>query len=208
MLQRFENRRGILEVFMKELNKRISIFINDRFDRRRTMWESPYGSLLVQGNEGHLLEAAAYIDLNPVRAKMVKRPEDYRFCGYAEALGGKGKARKRYEVGRSISPNPDTGEKGRAGFSEAEVEKVEQAEGEMPVPEVLRHRVRYFTAGVVIGSQNFVEEVFQKHRHRFGATRKTGARKMRGANWGNRYCLRDLKSDVIGPYTILPVKSR
>ena len=88
MLQRFENRRGILEVFMKELNKRISIFINDRFDRRGTMWESPYGSLLVQGNEGHLLEAAAYIDLNPVRAKMVKRPEDYRFCGYAEALGG------------------------------------------------------------------------------------------------------------------------
>jgi len=69
----------------------------------------------------------------------------------------------------------------------------------MPVPEVLRHRVRYFTAGVVIGSQNFVEEVFQKHRHRFGSTRKTGARKMRGANWGNRYCLRDLKSDVIGP---------
>jgi hypothetical protein len=29
---------------------------------------------------------AAYIDLNPVRAGIVKDPKDYRFCGYAEAV--------------------------------------------------------------------------------------------------------------------------
>jgi len=37
---------------------------------------------------------AAYIDLNPVRAKMVEEPEDYRWCGYAEALSGSKEARQ------------------------------------------------------------------------------------------------------------------
>ncbi|MEM1223393.1 MAG: hypothetical protein AAGH40_11570 [Verrucomicrobiota bacterium] len=31
---------------------------------------------------------AAYIDLNPVRAGLVKDPKDYRYCGYAEAVAG------------------------------------------------------------------------------------------------------------------------
>ena len=30
---------------------------------------------------------AAYIDLNPVRAGLCADPKDYRYCGYAEALG-------------------------------------------------------------------------------------------------------------------------
>lgn len=228
MLQPFEERRADLAVFMKELNHRISLYINDRFERRGTMWESPYGSMLIQGNEGHLLEAAAYIDLNPVRAKMVERPEDYRFCGYAEAVAGKPHARKGlgsilteslqddefnsdwrrthkryrlvlYTTGEEIQGDAETGQPGKAGFSEQEVEKVEQAEGEMSVPELLRHRVRYFTAGVVIGSRSYVEEIFQANRHRFGAKRKTGARKLRGGKWGDRYCLRDIQLDVIEP---------
>ncbi len=39
-------------------------------------------------NGGCLQTMAAYIDLNPVRAGLVKKPEDYRWCGYSEALGG------------------------------------------------------------------------------------------------------------------------
>ena len=50
--------------------------------------------MLVEGNEGALLNMAVYIDLNPVRAGMVDKPEDYRFCGYAEALAGNRLARQ------------------------------------------------------------------------------------------------------------------
>ena len=39
---------------------------------------------------------AAYIDLNPVRAGMVDRPEGYRFCGLGEACAGNGFARRGY----------------------------------------------------------------------------------------------------------------
>ena len=41
-----------------------------------------------------------------------------------------------------MAPEPERGERGRAGFAEAEVEAVRENEGAMPVPKVLRHRVR------------------------------------------------------------------
>ena len=44
-----------------------------------------YQDIKFKGNP--LQTMAAYIDLNPVRAGIVKDPKDYRFCGYAEAVG-------------------------------------------------------------------------------------------------------------------------
>jgi REP element-mobilizing transposase RayT len=46
--------------------------------------------------------------------------------------------------------------------------------------QMLKWKVRYFTDGAVVGSQGFVNDVFDRCRDRFGAKRKTGARKMRG----------------------------
>jgi putative transposase len=45
---------------------------------------------------------------------------------------------------------------------------------------MLRHRVRYFTDGAVIGSREFVNEAFAGARERFGPKRKDGARRLRG----------------------------
>ena len=69
----------------------------------------------------------------------------------------------------------------------------------MPIGEVLRHRVRYFSAGAVIGTAAFIEQVFQQNRSRFGPGRTTGERRTRGAHWGNSRTLRDLRIDAIGP---------
>jgi len=52
--------------------------------------------------------------------------------------------------------------------------------GGIPLAKVLRLRIRYFTDGMVIGTKAFLEEAFQAGRERFGANRKTGARKLRG----------------------------
>jgi hypothetical protein len=51
---------------------------------------------------------------------------------------------------------------------------------ELGVAAMLRHRVRYFTDGAVIGSRAFVDDVFASSRHRFTARRRDGARPMRG----------------------------
>jgi hypothetical protein len=52
---------------------------------------------------------------------------------------------------------------------------------EMGFAGMLMRRVRYFTAGAVIGSRETVEHCFAQARDRFGPKRKTGARRMRGA---------------------------
>jgi hypothetical protein len=64
---------------------------------------------------------------------------------------------------------------------------------------MLRWKVRYFTDGAVIGSRAFVDGLFTQCRERFGAKRKSGARKMRGnglAATGLLWSARDLRKDV------------
>ena len=151
----------------------------------------------------------------------------YRFCGYAEALSGNRLARKglgkvltealidesfksdwrrthnRYRLflyteGEVVAPNPETGDRGRKGFTQEQVEAVVHSGGAMPITEALLHRVRYFSDGAVIGTAAYVEEVFQQNRARFGPSRTTGARRMRGANWVGLRTLRDLRTHVIG----------
>jgi REP element-mobilizing transposase RayT len=63
---------------------------------------------------------------------------------------------------------------------------------------MLRHRVRYFTDGAVIGSKAFVNEAFAAARERFSTRRKDGARKMRGVGAAAASVLwsaRDLRVD-------------
>ena len=67
---------------------------------------------------------------------------------------------------------------------------------EIKVAEMLRQRVRYFTAGAVIGSMAFVNEVFTNARERFSAKRTDGARSMKGnasAAKGVLWSMRDLQ---------------
>jgi putative transposase len=44
----------------------------------------------------------------------------------------------------------------------------------------LRWRLRYFSAGGVIGSKGFVDAFFEAQRERFGPKRRSGARRLRG----------------------------
>jgi len=67
----------------------------------------------------------------------------------------------------------------KRGFTEEEIQKVIKAGGRLPLVAFLRLRVRYFTDGAVIGSQAFVESVFQAHRKRFSENRQTGSRRLR-----------------------------
>jgi hypothetical protein len=118
---------------------------------------------------------AAYVDLNPVRAGQVTDPKDYRWSGYGEAVAGQQRARRGLA---SFHPSADWASvgaayrkvlmatAGRAGSSRKMVldgERIRQElakGGELALGEVLRLRVRYFTDGVVLGSRNYVNEVF------------------------------------------------
>ena len=85
----------------------------------------------------------------------------------------------------------------RRGFSREEVKKVLQAGGQLPMADVLRCRVRYFSDGLVLGSKDFVETVFTRYRTEFGLKRKTGARPMKFGQWNGLCTMRDLRNQVV-----------
>ncbi len=64
------------------------------------------------------------------------------------------------------------------------------------MPELLRCRVRYFTDGAVLGSNEFVQDQFETFRGFLSGRRKSGPRRMRGGDWGGLTVLRDLQKDV------------
>ena len=78
-----------LSAYMKMVKQRFTQWYNKRKGRRGTLWEERFKSMLVQGKSHALKAMAAYIDLNPVRAKMMEDPKDYRWSGYGEAVGGR-----------------------------------------------------------------------------------------------------------------------
>ena len=78
-------------------------------------------------------------------------------------------------------------------------EREREKDGEISLGKMLRCRIRYFTDGAVIGSRAFVNEAFQNARERFGAKRKDGARKLRGAASalaGQIWSARDLRKEM------------
>ena len=81
-----------LSQFMKGLKQAFTTWFNKRHNRCGTLWEGRFKNVLVE--DGYAARVmGAYIDLNPVRAGMVDRPEDYRWCGYGEAVAGGREAR-------------------------------------------------------------------------------------------------------------------
>ena len=104
IIERYQRRMGDVSIFMKELKQRFTQWYNRSKSRKGTLWEERYKSVLVEGDERALMTVAAYIDLNPIRADMVKRVEDYRWCGYASAVGGNRWA--RIGLGRILRYSP------------------------------------------------------------------------------------------------------
>ena len=95
---RFSYRMHSLSEFMKGLLIRFTRWFNRMHERTGTLWEERFKSVIVESGIA-ARTMAAYIDLNPVRAGMVKDPADYRWSSYGEAVGGgkKGNGKKARE---------------------------------------------------------------------------------------------------------------
>ncbi|MBC2604204.1 transposase [Puniceicoccus vermicola] len=182
-------RMGDVSWMMKTLKQRFAMWFNRSRDRFGPLWCERFKSVLVEGDRWALRTVAVYIDLNAVRAGLVEDPKDYRFCGYAEALGGGRMARGGLSVVdkdlagyRQTLYGAGAGEKDeKKSISREEAVRVlEEEKGKLPLSVVLRCRVRYFTDGMVLGSPSFVEAQVQ------GGPGKRPKRvhAMTGTDWG------------------------
>ncbi len=73
-----------------EANRRYSRMINFRNNWRGHIWQGRFASYPM--DENHLFQAARYIELNPVRAGIVKNPEDYQWSSAKAHITGKNDA--------------------------------------------------------------------------------------------------------------------
>jgi len=198
-------RMGDVSWLMKTLKQRFAMWLNRSKERYGHLWAERFKSVLVEGDRFALRTVAAYIDLNAVRAGLVDDPKDYRFCGYAEAMGGGRRARAGLAVidrdlagyRQTLYGSGSEAKEEKAAISREEAVRVlEKEKGRLPLPVVLRCRVRYFTEGMVLGSPEFVLE--KSKTLESGGTRARRAHAMRGADWGGLTVATGLKSRLFG----------
>ncbi len=77
---------GNLSKGARQLNGVYTQSYNNRHHRVGHIFQGRYKAILVE-KESHLLEVCRYVVLNPVRAKAVGRPEEWRWSGYRGTSG-------------------------------------------------------------------------------------------------------------------------
>ena len=162
-----------------------------------------------------LINCLAYIDLNPMRAGIVSRPEDYRWnsLGYHVQTNNRDNflstdfglkefnvknikeriiryRRYVYEAGAINRP-----EKGKIKVIRDRIlEKERKREFELSRSDRFRYRTRYFTDSGIIGSKEFVAINYQRFKHLFSSKHEKKPRPIKGLD--GMYSLKRL-SEII-----------
>jgi REP element-mobilizing transposase RayT len=77
---------GNLSHGMRQLNGVYTQLFNKRHNRVGHIFQGRYKAILIQ-KESHLLEASRYVVLNPVMAKVVKDPDEWKWSSYRGTAG-------------------------------------------------------------------------------------------------------------------------
>jgi REP element-mobilizing transposase RayT len=75
-----------LSAGMRQLNGVYTQAFNRQHNRVGHLFQGRYRGILIQ-KDSHLLEVCRYVVLNPVRAKAVKKPEQWRWSSYQATAG-------------------------------------------------------------------------------------------------------------------------
>jgi REP element-mobilizing transposase RayT len=189
-----------LSEFMREIKVGFSRYYNRRHNRRGYFWGDRFKSVIVEKGET-LINCLAYIDLNPLRASIVDRPEEYRWnsLGYHVQTNNRDdflstdfglkefnvKSKKErirryrryvYETGSVNQP-----EKGTVKVINGKLlEKERNREFELSRSDRFRYRTRYFTDAGIIGSKEFVAINYQRFKHLFHSKHEKKPKPIKG----------------------------
>jgi putative transposase len=189
-----------LSEFVREIKVGFARYYNKRHNRRGYFWGDRFKSVIVDKGET-LINCLAYIDLNPLRAGIVRRPENYRWnsLGYHVQTNNRDnflstdfglkefnvkseKERIRryrryvYEAGAVNRP-----EKGKTKvIGDRILEKERDRAFELSRNDRFRYRTRYFTDSGVIGSKEFVAKTYIRFKHHFNSKNEKKPKLVKG----------------------------
>jgi hypothetical protein len=81
-----ETPEGNLSQGMRQLNGMYTQKYNWKYHKTGHVFQGRYKAIIV-GKDSYLLELSRYVALNPVRAHIVEKPEDYRWSSYRATAG-------------------------------------------------------------------------------------------------------------------------
>jgi len=174
---------------MRSIKQTFSRWYNKTNGRTGYFWGDRFKSIWLQNGKS-LLTCLVYIDLNPIRAKLVEVPEDYRWCGLSYRVCGNN-ANDFLTFDGVFEDNGKRsadillrdyrylvykwGNVKRLTLSDIESGKTEDTRPKItddiylrelarsfriPTPELLLKRVRYFSDGLVVGSKIFIKNAY------------------------------------------------
>ncbi len=172
-LERLRKRLRSVSRFMQELKQTFSRWFNRKHDRSGYLWDDRFKAVLISKDKAQLI-CSAYIDLNPVRAGIVSKPEDYRWCG----LGLQ--ARNPGRIQEFLVPLDDIAAQGKNGWNWYRVFVYESggisrthggkipgdivdaaisAHGQLGFGKQLGYRIANISEGIAFGTRSFVSKI-------------------------------------------------
>jgi len=144
-----ETPKGNLSKMMQPFQTSYTVYFNKRHRRSGHVFEQRYKAFLVD-KDPYLLEVTRYIHLNPVAAKIVERPGQYRWSSYRGYLNGKGMAGLKCEKVLEYF----TGSRSRQLAGYREFVEARQVKGELERLPVIKQ--------AFIGDEDFAEAARRK----------------------------------------------
>lgn len=145
-----ETPKGNLLKVMHGINSRYTIYFNRRHKRSGHLFQGRYKAIIVDKDE-YLIPLSRYVHLNPVRARMVEKPEQYKWSSYRGYMG-KGKEDNWVEYSWVLSKfgqrRKIAGQKYREYTEEGLIVKIES-----PLKDLLGQ--------VVLGGDEFKEKIME-----------------------------------------------
>lgn len=141
------SRRTVISTSMDLIAGRTAQEYNQRKKRRGAYWEDRYHATAIESGS-HLIRCMVYIDLNMVRAGVVKHPSEWAFCGYNEIQN----PRPRYNIIHWPSLLNQFDMKDRRKLKQFYRKCVENTLGKQE-----RTRDSRWSESVAVGSKEFVE---------------------------------------------------
>lgn len=148
-------RHDSASLLMKHLGQRYVQYINRTYRRSGTLWEGRFRSCLAQ-DETYVLACYRYIELNPVRARMVQHPGEYRWSSYrTNGQGGEDRRLTPHLEYLQLGRQADARQRAYRGLFESHME-----------PELIAEIRQATNGNYVLGNDRFKDEVSRMLRRR------------------------------------------
>jgi putative transposase len=141
-----------LSRFMQGLQGEFAQWYNTKRRRSGAFWEGRYHSTMIQSG-AHLWNCMAYIDMNMVRAGVVKHPREWPWNGYDELVG----MRTRHTMLSMPKVLEMVGGGSREEFARDYTARIDEALSRGKL-----HRERHWTEAIAVGNEEYVRGIAEQ----------------------------------------------